>query len=73
MMHRVINKTHIEKLIEEGNVYSIANVRVTSEAQKYRPVQNDNILNFLPTITLTKIKDTEEIPNSKFYTISQIL
>jgi len=33
-------------LIEEGNVYIIANVRTTPAAQKYRPVENDKILNF---------------------------
>ena len=35
MMHRVINKAYMEKfkpLIEEGNVYIIANVRVTPAA-----------------------------------------
>ena len=40
MIHRVINKVYMEKfkpLIEEGNVYIIANVRVTPAAQKYRP------------------------------------
>ena len=52
MMHRVINKAHMEnfkQLIEEGNVYITANIRVIPEAQKYRPVENDKILNFMPT------------------------
>ena len=34
-------------LNEEGNVYIIANVRVTPAAQKYQPVENDKILNFI--------------------------
>ena len=69
MKHRVINKAHMEnfkQLIEEGNVYIIANVRVTPAAQKYRPVENDKILNFLPTTTLKKIKNTEDIPKHSF-------
>ncbi|KAG2562939.1 hypothetical protein PVAP13_8KG304450 [Panicum virgatum] len=64
MMHGVINKVYMEKfkpLIEEGNVYIIANVRVTPAAQKYRPMENDKILNFLLTTTLKMIKDTEDI------------
>nr|TKW01714.1 hypothetical protein SEVIR_8G197000v2 [Setaria viridis] len=55
MMHGVINKAYTEKfkpLIEEGN--------------KYRPVENDRIVNFLPTTTLKKVKDTEEIPKYSF-------
>jgi hypothetical protein len=46
MMHGVINKVYTEKfkpLIEEGNVYIIANVRVTPAARKYWPVENDKI------------------------------
>jgi len=69
MMHRVINKAYMEKfkpLIEEGNVYIIANVRATPAAQKYRPVENDKILNFLPTTTLKKIKNGENIPKYSF-------
>ena len=64
MMHGVINKVYMEKfkpLIEEGNMYIIANVRVTPAAQKYRPMENDKILNFLLTTTLKMIKDTEDI------------
>lgn len=69
MMHGVINKAYTEKfkpLIEEGNVYIIANVRVTPAAQKYRPMKNDKILNFLPTTTLKKIKNGENIPKYSF-------
>ena len=46
-MHGVMNKTCMEKfktLIEEGKVYIIANARVTTTAQKYRPVENDKVL-----------------------------
>ena len=69
MMHGVINKAYMEKfkpLIEEGNVYIIANVRVTPAAQKYWPMKNDKILNFLPTTTLKKIKNGENIPKYSF-------
>ena len=58
MMHGVINKAYTEKfkpLIEEGNVYIIANVRVTPAAQKYRPMKNDKILNFLPTTSCRQL------------------
>ena len=44
----------------------IANVRVTPATQKYRPVENDKILNFMPTTTLKNIKDTEDIPKYSF-------
>ncbi|KAJ1276844.1 hypothetical protein BS78_05G247100 [Paspalum vaginatum] len=69
MIHGVINKIYMEKfrpLIQEGNVYNIGNVKVTSAAQKYRPVENDKVVNFLPTTTLKKIKDTEDIPKYSF-------
>lgn len=69
MMHGVINKAYMDKfkpLIEEGNVYTIANVRITPAAQKYRPVVNDRIVNFLPTTTLKTVKDTEDIPKYSF-------
>ena len=48
-IHWVINKAYIEKFkpqIEEGKVYIITNVKVTAAAQKYRPVENDKVLNF---------------------------
>ncbi|OEL38678.1 hypothetical protein BAE44_0000304, partial [Dichanthelium oligosanthes] len=54
MMPGVINKAYMKKfkpLVEEGSVYIIANVRVTQAARKYRPVENDKVLNFLPTTT----------------------
>src|SRR5687767_5661078 len=69
MMHGVINKAYMDKfkpLIKEGNVYTIANVRITPAAQKYRPVVNDRIVNFLPTTTLKTVKDTEDIPKYSF-------
>ena len=69
MMHGVINKAYMEKfkpLIEEGNVYIIANVRATPATQKYRSVENDKIINFMLTTTLKKIKDTEDIPKYSF-------
>ncbi|CAL5029257.1 unnamed protein product [Urochloa decumbens] len=70
MMHGVINKAYMEKfkpLIEEGSVYIIANVRIISPAaQKYRPVENDKTLNFLPTTTVKRIKDKEDIPKYSF-------
>ena len=70
MMHGVINKAYMEKfkpvIDEEGNVYIIANVRVTPAAQKYWPMKNDKILNFLPTTTLKKIKNIEDIPKYSF-------
>ena len=70
MMHGVINKAYMEKfkpvIDEEGNVYIIANVRVTPAAQKYRPMKNDKILNFLPTTTLKKRKNIEDIPKYSF-------
>ncbi|OEL23724.1 hypothetical protein BAE44_0015257 [Dichanthelium oligosanthes] len=69
MMHGVINKAYIEKfkpLVEEGSVYITANVRVTPAAQKYRQVENDKVLNFLPITTPKKVKDTEDIPKYSF-------
>lgn len=76
-MHGVINKVYMEKftpLIEEGNVYIITNVRVTPAAVKYRPVENDKVLNFLPTTTLKRIDDTEDIPkySFKFFSIEML-
>ena len=44
----------------------IANVRVTPATQKYLPVENDKILNFMLTTTLKNIKDTEDIPKYSF-------
>lgn len=67
-MHGVINKHYVEKfrsLTQEGNVYIITNVKVTSAA-KFRPVDNDKVLSFLPTKTLEKIEDTEDIPRHGF-------
>nr|TKW28868.1 hypothetical protein SEVIR_3G357300v2 [Setaria viridis] len=66
MMHGVINKAYMEKfkpLIQENNVYIIANVKVKTAAKKYQPVENDKVANFLPITTLKKIKDKEDIPN----------
>ena len=60
-MHGVINKAYIEKfkpLIKQCKVYIITNVKVTAAAQKYRLVENDKVLNFLPTTNIKKIKDT---------------
>ena len=53
-------------LTEEGNVYIISNVRVTTAIQKYRPVENDKVLNFLLTTNIKKIKDTQDIPKYSF-------
>ena len=67
-MHGVINKHYVEKfrsLIQEGNVYILTNVKATSAA-KFRPVDNDKVLNFLPTTTLEKIEDTKDIPRHGF-------
>jgi len=65
---------HIQKkfkpLIEEGKVYIITNVKVTAAAQKYRPVENDKVLNFLPTSNIKKIKDTQDIPKYSFQFLS---
>ncbi|KAG2616312.1 hypothetical protein PVAP13_3NG177796 [Panicum virgatum] len=65
----MINKAYMEKfkpLIEEGNVYIIANVRATPATQKYRSVENDMIINFMLTTTLKMIKDTEDISKYSF-------
>jgi hypothetical protein len=51
-MHGVINKVCMEKfkpMVKEGEVYIITNVRVTTAAQKYRPVENGKVVNFFPT------------------------
>ncbi|KAG2562252.1 hypothetical protein PVAP13_8KG253501 [Panicum virgatum] len=53
MMHVVINKAYMEKLkpiIDEED----------------RPMENNKILNFLPTTTLKKIKNIEDIPKHSF-------
>ena len=68
-MHGVFNKACMEKfktLTEEGKVQIIANVRVTTAIQKYRPVENDKVLNFLLTTNIKKIKDTQDIPMYSF-------
>jgi hypothetical protein len=36
-------------MVKEGEVYIITNVRVTTAAQKYRPVENGKVVNFFPT------------------------
>ena len=69
MKHRVINKAHMEnfkQLIEEGNVYIIANIRVIPEAQKYRPVENDKILNFMPTTNSKRDQRYRRYPKVQF-------
>ena len=69
MMHGVINKSYIEKFrsfIQEGNVYTITNVRVTQAAQKFRPVENDMVILFSPTTNIEKIKDDPDIPKYCF-------
>ncbi|XP_044389247.1 replication factor A protein 1-like isoform X3 [Triticum aestivum] len=69
MLHGVINKAYIEKLrsfIQEGNVYLIKNVRVIPAAAKFRPVQNEMMINFSPTTNIEEIKDNEDIPKHGF-------
>ncbi|KAM0880860.1 hypothetical protein ACQ4PT_033300 [Festuca glaucescens] len=69
MMHGVINKAYIEKFrsfIQEGNVYTITNVKVTQAAQKFRPVENDMIILFSPTTNIEKMEDNEDIPEHCF-------
>ncbi|KAJ1274011.1 hypothetical protein BS78_05G030600 [Paspalum vaginatum] len=59
MIHGVINKFCMEKfrpLIQEGDVYKI--------------VENDKAVNFLPTTTLKKIKDTKDNPKYSFNSCS---
>lgn len=68
-MHGVINKAYIEKFrsfIQEGNVYTITNVKVTQAAQKFRPVENDMIILFSPTTNIEKMEDNEDIPENCF-------
>ena len=50
----------------EGKVYITANVKCMTTAQKYRPMENDKVLNFLPTTTVKKIKDTQDIRKYSF-------
>ena len=50
----------------EGKVYIPANVKCMRTAQKYQPMKNDKVLNFLPTTTVKKIKDTQDIPKYSF-------
>jgi hypothetical protein len=72
-MHGIINKACMEKfkpLIKEGEVYIITNVRVTTAAQKYRPVENDKVVNFLPSTNIKKVKDTQDIPKYSFQFLS---
>ena len=69
MLHGVINKAYIERLrslIQEGNVYLIKNVRVIPAAARFWPVQNDMMINFLPTTNIEEIKDNEDIPKHGF-------
>jgi hypothetical protein len=57
-------------LIEKGKVYIIKNVKVTPAAQKYQPVDNDKVLNFLPTTNIKKIKDIQDIQKYSFMLVS---
>ena len=69
MLHGVINKARIKNLrslIQEGNVYLIKNVRVIPAAAKFRPVQNEMMINFLPTTNIEEIEDSEDIPKHGF-------
>ena len=68
-MHGVINKAYMKtnsNHSSEGKVYVIANVKFMTTAQKYQPMKNDKVLNFLPTTTVKKIKDTQDIPMYSF-------
>ena len=63
MMHGVISKAYTEKFrpyIEEGNVYTITNLRVMQAGAKFRPVENDKIINFTPTTNIEEIQDKED-------------
>lgn len=69
MLHGVINKAYTEKFssfIQEVNVYIITNVRVIPAATKFRPVQNEMIINFSPTANIEEIEDKEDIPKHGF-------
>ncbi|TVT96711.1 hypothetical protein EJB05_58068, partial [Eragrostis curvula] len=46
----------------------LSNVKVTSEAKSYQPVENDMIVNFLPTTTVKKLKEySDDIPRLTEY------
>ncbi|KAM0865176.1 hypothetical protein ACQ4PT_043448 [Festuca glaucescens] len=69
MMHGVISKAYAAKfkpLILEGNVYSITNMRVMPAPPKFRPVENDKIINFSATTNIEEIQDKEDIPKHGF-------
>ena len=53
MIHKVIDKAYPQKFrsfIQDGNVYIITNARVMLATQKFQPVENDMVINFMPTI-----------------------
>jgi hypothetical protein len=69
MIHGVISKAYTNKfrpLILEGNVYTITNVRAMPASPKFRPVENDMIINFSPTSIIEEIQDKEDIPKYGF-------
>ena len=69
MMHGVISKSYTEQFrpyIQEGNVYTITNVRVMPAGAKFRPVENDMLINFSPTTNIEEIQDKEDIPKHGF-------
>jgi hypothetical protein len=47
-------------------VYTIRNVRVMPATPKFGPVENDIIVNFLPTTNIEEIEDKEGIPKHGF-------
>ena len=68
-MHGVISKAYTEKFrrfIQEGNVYTITNLRVMPAAAKFRPVENDIIVNFSPMTNIEEVEGKEDIPEHGF-------
>jgi hypothetical protein len=64
MMHGVISKAYAARfktLIAEGNVYNITNLRVMPAPPKFRPVENDKMINFTATTNIEEIQDKEDI------------
>jgi hypothetical protein len=68
MIHGVISKAYekFRPLIQKGNVYTITNVRAMPASPKFRPVENDMIINFSPTTNIDEIQDKEDIPKYGF-------
>ncbi|KAF5745497.1 hypothetical protein HS088_TW07G01084 [Tripterygium wilfordii] len=63
-MHAVIWKRQAERFrdnLREGTVYKITNFKVIESKEKYKPVDEQYIINFLPNTSLVELPDDSSI------------